>query len=400
VTPSKPGIFRAFLLCATASVFPLAYSQTSPQSSAQTADVPASKPTIRRALALTKFYDAPNPLPAGKPGELIRSQDFDQYDLPLHVLAERILYHSRSASGSDVAVSGVVLHPDANPPADGWPVLAWAHALDGVARQCAPSLARNLRSGPALSMYVSLGYAVVLTDYAGLGTSFRNAASDLPSNATDLIHSVPAARAAVPHLSSRWIAIGTGQGGAVVIKAAEIEHEIQDPNYLGSIAISGLEGSYDPSSLGNLDQPLITAYGIKSVFREFNERDVLSEKALALYPKLEQSCAYPSEAQVDSAELLKPDWASNRFVKIYFERNILGQKPARGPILIIDSGLPRQHTIQTINRLYQERDQVELERYEQSDEGSVFGDSVRDQIAWIQARFGGHPASTTCSSNR
>jgi dipeptidyl aminopeptidase/acylaminoacyl peptidase len=128
-----------------------------------------------RALPLTKFYDTPNPLPAGKPGELVRAQEFDAYDLPLHVLAVRFLYHSRSATGEDAAVSGVVLYPDAKPPAGGWPVLVWAHAPDGVARQCAPSLTRNLVYGPALSMYVNLGYAVVLTDYTGLGTRFRNA---------------------------------------------------------------------------------------------------------------------------------------------------------------------------------------------------------------------------------
>lgn len=391
--------FRAFLVFAVASIIPLA-SQTSRQPSAQTAAVPVSKAAIsRRALPLTKFYDTPSPLPAGKPGELIRAQEFDQYDLPLHVLAVRILYHSRSATGEDAAVSGVVLYPDSKPPANGWPVLAWAHTVEGVARQCAPSLARNLRSGPALSMYVNLGYAVVLTDYAGLGTNFRNAASDLPSNAADLIYSVPAARAAVSHLGTRWIAMGTAQGGSVAIKVAELEHEIHGSGYMGSIAISSLEGSYDGSGAGTPEQPLFVAYGIKTVFPEFNERDVLTEKALALYPQLEQSCSDPSGPKADSSELIKPNWAGNRFVKMYFDRNTLGQKPAQGPILVIDSGLPRQHAIEVINRMCQQGDQIELERYAQSDEGAVFGDSVRDQIAWIQARFAGRPATTTCSNH-
>jgi len=61
-------------------------------------------------------------------------------------------------------------------------VIAWAHDLSGVARQYAPSLARNLNRGPLLSMYVSLGYAVVATDYTGLGTDLRNAFRDIESN--------------------------------------------------------------------------------------------------------------------------------------------------------------------------------------------------------------------------
>src|ERR1035437_6527241 len=89
---------------------------------------PGKRSEILRALPITKFYDTPHPLPAGKPGELIRSESFEEYELPLSVSAVRILYHSRSAAGEDVATSGVVLIPyGKNPPPGGWPVIAWAH---------------------------------------------------------------------------------------------------------------------------------------------------------------------------------------------------------------------------------------------------------------------------------
>jgi hypothetical protein len=127
-----------------------------------------------RDLPITKFYNTPDPFPAGKAGALIRSQAIEQYDIPYSVSAVRILYHSRSASGEDVAASGIVLFPyEKKPPAGGWPVIAWAHGSTGVARRCAPSLMRNIGHGPFLAMYVKLGYAVVATDYTGLGTNFR-----------------------------------------------------------------------------------------------------------------------------------------------------------------------------------------------------------------------------------
>jgi len=116
-------------------------------------------------LPLTSFYDTPHPLPAGNPGELMRSESVDQYSLPYELSALRILYHSRSANGEDVAVSAVVLIPDGKAPASGWPVIAWAHEFRGAGRQCAPSLKENLGSGPILAMYASLGYAVVATDF-------------------------------------------------------------------------------------------------------------------------------------------------------------------------------------------------------------------------------------------
>jgi hypothetical protein len=105
---------------------------------------------FQRTLPITKFYDTPDPLPAGKPGILIRSQEFDGYELLYSVSVVRILYHSRSAREEDVAVSGVVLFPyDKKPPARGWPVIAWAHGSAGVGRVCAPSLMRNIGHGPS-----------------------------------------------------------------------------------------------------------------------------------------------------------------------------------------------------------------------------------------------------------
>ena len=86
-------------------------------------------------------------------------------------------------------------------------------------------------------MYAGLGYAVVVSDYAGLGTSFPYAALDLRSNALDVIYSVPAARAAVPGLGTRWVAAGHSQGALVAVGLAEAEREIGDPNYLGAVAI-------------------------------------------------------------------------------------------------------------------------------------------------------------------
>lgn len=385
----------------------LAFPQTQSALPQTKSDRIEKTPAFRRTFPLTKFYDTPNPLPSKSPGDLIRSEEFDEYQLPEGVQAVRILYHSRSATGHDVASSGVVLYPEGKAPAGGWPVIAWAHALNGVARQCAPSLARNVQHGPFLAMYVSLGYAVVAPDYTGLGTNFRSSNSDVPSNATDVIYSLPAARAAMPQLNSRWVAIGIGQGGPVAVGIAELEHEIRDPNYLGSIAISGLDDvqeHYSPSGAhATYEMPLFLAYGIKTVYPEFDVKDILTEKAQALYPRVEQACGDPgAEAKLSPAEMLKPGWASNKFVTQYFSRNTPGQKPAQGPIFVLsselDPSLPIGWTAQVVSRMCKLGDRVQFERYPQSDTGSIFGDSVRDQIAWMQARFAGRPAASNCSA--
>jgi hypothetical protein len=363
---------------------------------------PEKSSEARHNLPLDKFYDVPNPLPPGKPGDLIRSEEFDEYDLPPEVLAVRILYRSRSANGDDVAVSAVVLYPDKKAPRSGWPLIAWAHRLNGVARQCAPSLARNLQHGPYLAMYVNLGYAVVATDYAGLGTAFRNAFSDMQSNARDVIYSIPAARAALPQLNSRWIAVGVGEGGPAVAEVAELEGDMHDPGYLGSIVISGLDDPQDryrTSGSGEVEMPLFLAYGIETVYPQLNVKDILTDKGLSLYTQIEKSCTDPGVQS--SPEILNPNWASNSFVKQYFARNVLGRRAAQRPMLIIssalDPGIPISRTAQVISRMCKLGDEIQFERYPESELSSLFGDSVADQISWIEARFAGRPAANNCS---
>lgn len=368
--------------------------------------VPLRRSEVQRTLPITKFYDTPDPLPEGKPGALIRSQEFDQYEIPYSITAIRILYHSHSASGKDVAASGVVLFPyDQKPPAGGWPVIAWAHGSTGIARTCAPSLMRNIGYGPLLSMYVNLGYAVVATDYAGLGTRFRNAFLDGPSNAADVINSIPAARAAVPQLGARWVVMAKAEGGLTVIAVADKETEIRDPGYLGAIAISdlaSLRGIYaDPPRASSSLMLTSLVYGLKTVYPQFQETDMLTFKGLALYHEIEQDCSEARTAPgLPPDQIVKSGWESNTFVREYFDRNDPAQMRAYGPMLVISSAAPSSNlatvTAQTIHRLCRQGDRIQWEQYSNLDPSGVIGDSVRDQIGWIEGRFGGRPAPTNC----
>ena len=315
----------------------------------------------------------------------------------------RILYYSRSGTGETVASSGVVLFPEGNAPAGGWPVIAWAHELNDVARPCAPSLAQNLVHGPFLAMYVKLGYAIVATDYAGLGTNFRNAFADVRANAFNVIDSIPAARQAVPGLGARWIAMGTAEGGAAAIGVAELGREMRDPNFLGSIAISRImdaEGILTPRPDQSHELPLLLAYGIKTIDTQFEPKDMLTDEALPLYEQVGQSCGIADAAKIPIAAMLKLHWDSNRFVEDYFKRNRLGTSPAAVPILVISSEgeLSLFTTTEVVRRLCKQGDRVLFNRYAEYNPGSVIGDSVRDQMAWIQDRFAGRAARSNCTT--
>ena len=277
-------------------------------------------------------------------------------------------------------------------------MIAWAHEASSVARQCAPSLSRTLQHGPFLFMYVNLGYAVVATDYAGLGTGFRYAFSDMESNADDVIYSIPAARSALPQLAAQWIAIGNETSSGTVVAVAEREHEIRDPNYLGSIAIGGLtdlDSQYQHSAGSSL--PLFLAYGIKTLYPQFEPSEILTEKGLEQYRQVEQACDIPPS----SVAITKSGWLSNKFVKQFFSRNDLGHQPLSAPILVLSTGsdfpATAAETTSIVRRLCQQGAPVQLERYSDPDPGNIIGDSVRDQMAWIQGRLAGRPVPSNCS---
>jgi len=376
------------------------------------AEAPQSQPKaqsgaaeFRRLLPLTKFYSTPSPLPQGQPGELIRWEDFDAYQLPEGVSARRILYHSRSGRGEDVATSGVVLTPDQRAPTGGWPVIAWAHRFTGIARQCAPSLMRNLNEGPLLSMYVNLGYAVVATDYAGLGTAFRNASADILSNADDVIDSVAAARAAVPQLGRKWIAMGESAGGLAALAVAESESDIRDPDYLGSIAVSGIADAKDfyeqAASGGSSAQLAVLAYEVQTLYPAFRPEEMLTERALTIYHQLETACAVASgDSGTVATQMVKPGWQDNSFAQQFFARNTIGKKPAYRPLLIVsgdaDPVARIGMTARTVGRLCKQGDKVQFQRYQSPEFADVLGGSVREQITWIQGRFTGRPAPSNC----
>jgi fermentation-respiration switch protein FrsA (DUF1100 family) len=352
-------------------------------------------------LPLTSFYDTPHPLPAGKPGELIRSEPINQYSLPYELSAWRIVYHSRTLGGEDVAVSGVVLIPDGKPPAGGWPVIAWAHEFRGEARQCAPSLIRNLGVGPLLAMYANLGYAVVATDYAGLGADSAKPVTDMESNALDVLYSVSAARAAVKEIGPKWIVVGAFQGAMAAVAIAESDS--RDPGYLGSIATSGLadaQPAYERNAGGaSARMLLVLASSIKALHPEFQLSDMLKDAAIPAYQHATQNCGTETDSAF-SKEMLQPGWGNNRFVKEFFSRNTSGQKPARGPLLVIngelDQGVTADMTAQTVGRMCKLGDRILFLRYPNLDASGVMAASAADQISWIKARFAGRAAPSNC----
>ena len=155
--------------------------QPAPELGPDTASAAPVIPTIAADPAngdggLTPFYDPAGPAPA-RAGALIRTEAQPaESSLSEAGQALRILYASTDGldGKTPIAVSGSLFLPKGRAPADGWPLVAWAHGTVGVADVCAPSWnKRSDRDTKYLNHWLSQGYAVVASDYQGLGVARR-----------------------------------------------------------------------------------------------------------------------------------------------------------------------------------------------------------------------------------
>jgi pimeloyl-ACP methyl ester carboxylesterase len=364
-----------------------------------------------RALPITPFYTRLGSDTATEPGTLVRAEPAHDFSLPPGVTATRILYHTRTADNRDAVASGVVLTPSGTPPGGGWPLLAWSHGTSGVATNCAPSLMTNLfYNWEGLYEYLMLGYAVVATDYAGLGTPGRHAYLDMTSNATDVVHSVVAAHAAVPGLSRRWLVVGHSQGGLSSLGVAELEGTLKDPNFLGTVALAGasdLEDALD--SVMKVKVPVLNGlvafwiYGVKTVYPDFQPKDVLTEKGLAIYVmSVEDGCSAASGAfaALSTDELLRPDWSRNLYIRKFLQRNRPGSRATYGPLLLVGGGndvLFTESAGQKIaRRLCAAGARLQRKTYPGLGHDPLVYGSLKDQMDWIADRFAGKPAPNDC----
>lgn len=158
----------------------------------------------------------------------------------------RVLYSSTDgvAGRGSVTVSGSVFLPKGEKPANGWPVVAYAHGTTGVADVCAPSwTGSNQRIVQYWNNWLAEGYAVVATDYQGLGTPGPHPWMTVRPEAYSVLDSVRAALGAFPELSNAVLLVGQSQGAHAVISAALLA-----PEYAPGLQVKGTVATAVPSS--------------------------------------------------------------------------------------------------------------------------------------------------------
>jgi pimeloyl-ACP methyl ester carboxylesterase len=249
------------------------------------------------------FY-TPNALPS-KPGLMMKSKAVHGGNLPGGGKSHVIMYSSQAPSGDIVAVTGIVTVPNGKAPKGGFPVVSWAHGTTGIADSCAPSMdagqpptntyVKNFRA--ETTEWVKEGFAVAQTDYQGLGTPGMHPYLIGMSEGRSVVDIVRAAHGLDGRVGKRWLAIGHSQGGHAALWAAAI-----GPAYAPKLKLVGGVGLAPASHIGEQAEAiekvagnpfgglpaLIIAAALEAGGIDYHV--ALSDKAVALYPQIEQVC--------------------------------------------------------------------------------------------------------------
>jgi pimeloyl-ACP methyl ester carboxylesterase len=364
------------------------------------------------------FYQPADPLPAAKPGDIIRSQPMA--GAPDGAQAYLVLYHSTSIDGADIAVSGMIIVPSSPAPAGGRPVVAWGHPTTGVADQCAPSLTPlGFTILPGLSQFLAAGYVVAATDYEGLGTPGVHPYLVGESEGRGVLDSARAAgNLPAASASKQTLLWGWSQGGQASLFAGQLA-----PTYAPELEVKGVaaaapagelssilklsEGTQSGVSLGGY---AITAYA--NVYAPttpgLDVATVVTPEGQQILPTLVTLCNLTQAQQV--TDLTTPvvghfyagdpttaqPWAS------LLQKNVPGADRTPVPMYIAqgtaDTTVPPQTAEELAQSLCASGDQLQLQPFDGGSHETIGFASAPDVATWFAQRLAGAPATPNCSA--
>ena len=351
---------------------------------------------------------AEGPLEPGEPGDVIAVQEVA--GVPVEGTVWRVLYHSQSIAGEDIAVSGIIIVPSGPVPEGGRPVLTWAHGTTGIADECAPSKDPAGAGAALVAPFLDRGMVFAATDYKGLGTPGRHPYIAGVSEGRGTLDIVRAARQLEDRTdaSDETVIWGHSQGGHAALFANQIAEE-----WAPELDVVGTIAGAPPSQLALIaaalrDSPYryylaMVAAGWEAAYPEADPSLVLSPKGVELLATVDEGCTGASAEAFNSLsydELVIADPATTPPWSDLLVANDPGFVQGSSPILIIhgenDEQIPVVSSQLLLNRMCGIGQAVERRTYPGESHAGVIGPSLPDMLKWIDARLEGEEAITSC----
>ena len=250
------------------------------------------------------FYEQPANAADGDPGTIVKLDPL--LGTPLAARAWRIMYRTTDVRGDPVVSTGVLVVPLAPAPPQGRTIVSWGHPTTGAARSCAPSYGFDPYVGiEGLRPLLDRGYAVVATDYVGMGTDGPDSYLVGVTGGNAVLDAARAARA-VPEAwaSDRLILWGHSQGGQAALFAAERAADYAPEFDVQAVAAAapaanliGLMGAHlDDISGVTIGSYAFTAYA--EVYPQAPLDEILTPAAQSTVPRMNEICLLQNIAEL------------------------------------------------------------------------------------------------------
>ena len=374
----------------------------------------ATPDTSRDTSVINGFYRVPSPLNAAPPGSIVRTSVIDSAGLlPAGATAYRVLFHSESITGSDIAESGVIVVPGGAPPATGFPIVSWAHGTTGLAAQCAPSLS-GVGTIPYLDQLLSARAIVVATDYQGLGTSDIQPYLVGQSEAQGVLDAARAARNLVgPAASNTVVVIGYSQGGQAALFSGQIAQSYAPELYVAGVAsvapVTSLTELAPPvpeaTADGDAGFAVMALYAWSATYGNLPLTSVLTTTALrdgTLTTSACSSAVATAYDRIPTGLIFKPGWSTNPAVSSDDAANEPGQSPISAPVLVVqgteDALVPYAATtgLVTDTLCHDQHDTVRYVPVAGASHDGALEEGASIIVPWIAGRLAGTAATDTC----
>ena len=273
---------------------------------------------------LVSSSQAAPPQKAGKPGTMTAKAALPAaLSLPDAGRSLRITYLSTNGiTGKGlVPVTEEVILPAGKAPPGGWPIVAWAHGTSGVADHCAPSCNPwSDRNRKYISAWMKRGFAVVGTDYQGLGTPGPHPYLMYKPEAYSVLNALRAALKQYPdQLRNRIVLVGQSQGGGAALGTGWMAPRYAPDLHILGVVATGVvtdfaitaHPKHPPMPRSNTESPymaagfeILTDEGSKQSLHPGQDMDAgMTEKGHDLSRQARQSCLGDLFRYTDSRDI-------------------------------------------------------------------------------------------------
>lgn len=367
-----------------------------------------------------EFYSeySPNGQP---PGSLLWQEPLKQHQsLENAEVNVRLLYTSTEGLfGKDtIAVSGALYLPKGKAPEGGWPLMAWTHGTVGIADVCAPSyFGRQGRDTTYLNYWLANGYAIVASDYQGLGTPgthpYLATRPEAFSN-LDIIRAVQ--RSGFP-VSNAVVLFGQSQGGGAALATGGFaqsyapELDIRGivatgPPYFSAEALVAL-GEVRPRDVVDpkLGYNFLAMAMLGMIDPTFSMEDYVSEDGFAFAKAMDTTCYAQLKRYVVRKGLTYnqafKESPTKRLEKA-FERMEYPTLAFPMPVFIGTGGKDRDSPVRMQQALVGDAckagSNVQAQFYVTGTHGSVVNGSTEDSSKFVVTAFAGVPLPGNCDN--